>query len=98
MTYKCIKTCTFMGRTWEKGVVCDFGKVTPPHHFVVTDEAPTTDLPKPRVDIYSGRPQGVNVKSFYEIQKNRVNTNAGFASTLEKDQMIHDPKKLKVIK
>lgn len=93
--HKCIRRCTFMGRYWEKDQVCDFGKVTPPHHFIATDEEANTALPKPRIDIHAAVPKGVNVKSFYEMAKNRLNTNVGFASTLEKDEIIHDPKQLK---
>lgn len=98
MNYKCIRKCTFKSRYWEPDQVCDFGKEAVPYHFVVTDEEANTEYPKPRVDIMSAKPIGVNAKTFYEISKSGANTNVGFASSLQKDEVYHNPRQLKVKK
>lgn len=95
MRFKCIRLCEFLGRHWQKGSVCEFGKIVPPHHFIRTDEIENTELPKSRIDIQSGVVKGVKASSFYEVAKHRTNTNVGFASTLEKDEVIHDSKQFK---
>lgn len=97
MNYKCIRNCSFKGRSWFENDVIDFGDVIPPHHFVATNEETNRNLPKSRVDVMSAVPSGTSARSFYEIGKNKTNINVGFASTLEKDEVMHTAK-LKVKK
>lgn len=95
--HKCIKNCTFMGSYWEKGQVCDFGSVTPPHHFVSTTEEATRFMPKPKVDIMSGQVNPVKASTFYQMASAPSNNpGGGMAHSTEKKEVFSNPKQLKV--
>ena len=86
-----------MGSYWEQGQVCEFGKITPPHHFVATTENATRTLPKPRVDIMSGQVAKVKASTFYQmaIAPNN-NPGGGMAHSTEKKEVFSNPKQVKV--
>lgn len=95
MRYRCVRKCTFMGRYWEPGQVCDLGDGQVPAHFIVTDEAENAILPKARQDIMKGAPKGVKASTYYEIAKTPQAPMGGMASTLEKQETFHSPKQLR---
>lgn len=97
MNYKCIRRCTFKGRSFEINNICDFGNDKVPHHFVATNEETNMTLPKSRVDIMAAKPQSINAKSFYEMSKQKTPVNGGFASSISNEEAVHTVK-LKVKK
>lgn len=99
MTYKCVRDCTFRSRYWRKDQIVDFGDVVPPHHFVPVEAEPTVQLVnKPKVDIMAAKPQNVKASTFYEVAKQAKKKESGFASSLEKEEVIHNPKQFKAKK
>ncbi len=98
MIYRVIRNCTFKNRPWIKGQIVDLGDLVPPHHFVAVDEKPTIDVDlRPRVDIMAAVPTSI-ASNFHEMAASAPNVNVGFATTLEKEERIVNPRQFKSYK